>query len=594
MPSPQKRPLAEANVSSLKRKSLTFDMARIETRTRIPTPKPVPAAVSPLLDLLHINRLLDMNQNFVRKSKSQQVDCRRPDRSSNAEELFNRHLERQKNLEVELDSQLKDLRSKHEALQTDVVELRRTHKKILHRVSDLDTKIAAEKGRFEYSEDRIMKNVLHREQMMNLQVKDLINKLTSEYNEAKFQLQDQLAAAKNYNDEELLTEAQRLREETKELEEKYAKVVAENQRKLKEEALSLETELSKVLASKTSEASALEDQYQSKLAEFQSVEHEVKEMEASIQKLRDENSQLENEITRIKENARTFEADKVQLLKELLEAENNLAQAKAEASRWKAAVAEEGKSFGKAREQLNVHNTHRRMLEDAIMDYERGPRIYVRNSPKSSTQFAKEFSKDTCNQEMIDEFLCFVGTSVKRMLNCGIIISGHKQPGFVSQILSSSFDLILERTASAAFTGWSFEYVLRCVDVGQSPPVDLLDSRRPVSAEVRASLEDIRAQKMVIESSKDLKGIPIPEHSAGYLSILSIHGTFNGIVRQCDMLVLDISGADISRQHSLILGQDPSLKSLIDYCHSNRSLHLSQPDEQIITALEAIKQRYQK
>lgn len=594
MPSPQKRPLTEANVSSLKRKSLTFDMARIETRSRIPTPKPIPAQVSPLLDLLHINRLLDMNQNFVRKSKSQQVDSRRLDRSSNAEELFNRHLERQKNLEVELDSQLKDLRSKHEALQTDMVELRRSHKKILHKVSDLDAQIATEKGRFEYSEDRIMKNVLHREQMMNLQVKDLINKLTSEYNEAKFQLQDELAAAKNYNDEELLAEVQRLRDETKVLEEKYAKVVAENQRKFKEEASSLEKEMNRVLASKTNEASALEDQYQSKLVEFQSVESEVNEMEASIKKLRDENGQLENEIKRIKENAQRFEADKAQLLNELLEAENNLAQAKAEASRWKAAVAEEGKSFGKAREQLNVHNLHRRMLEDAIMDYERGPRIYVRDSPRSSTHFAKEFSKDSCNQEIIDEFLCFVGTSVKRMLNCGIIISGHKQPGFVSQILSSCFELILERTASPAFKGWSFEYALRCLDVGQTPSVDLLDSRRPVAAEVKASLEDIRAQKMVIESSKDLKGIPIPEHSKGHLSILSIYGTINGIVRQCDMVVLNISGADLSVQPDLILGQDPSLKSLIDYCHNNRSLHISQPDEQIITALEAVKQRHQK
>lgn len=587
--SPHKRPLGDANVSSLKRKSLTFDMARIDTRSRIPVPSQKMPQVSPLLDLLHINKLLDMNDAFLKKSKHR---VSTPP-VSGTEDHFNRHWQRQKQVELELNTQLKDLHQKHEDLLADMAELRRSHKKRLHKVSDLKDQILSNRAKFDFTEDRIMKNVLHREQMTNLQIKELTSKLRADFDEAQFMLQGELAAAKNYKDEHLLQQHQELRYQAAQLEAILEQKKAEKLQQFKLEAQKLEEDMKNVLETKTNKAAKLEDEYQAKLEEFQSVEQQFDEVNASIKALREENQQLEREIAFVKENRASFASDKVLLLKQLLDSQTALAESKEKAAKWKLAVEREGAKYVGAREQLEKDNIHRRMLEDAIMEFEQGPRFYMIGGPKAHS-FQKEFAKDITNGEVIDEFSCFLGNSVKRMANCTIFVSGHERQAFAYQILMSCFNTILERLASIAPEDRSIGYALRCVELGQSSFMDILDSRRPLKVDIKDNLEDIRAQKMVIESTSDLQSVNFPKQSNGCLAILSVYAAFDGHQHRCDFAVLDISSAPLNTQSKIILGQDPQSASLINYCHSGRSLHVSQPDLQLLESFESLRQRYQE
>lgn len=558
-------------------------MARIDTRSRIPVATQK-LLVSPLLDLLHINRLLDMNQNLVKRSE-QKVGYRHVELPT-VKSQFSRHLDRQRKLEAELELLLKEVRASHEELLTEVVELRRGHKKVLHRIADLESKITTEKGRFEFAESRIMKNVLHREQMMNLQVKELSNKLASEYNEAKFQLQDELAAARNYNDTELLAEKRRLVQETAELEKMVAEAKADKKRRFEAEAATLEAEMNSVLAAKTGDASRLEDEYQAKLSQLQDLERDVEKSLASIDACKDEIDSLNLEIAETENRAVHFEEDKSRLLQQLVEVEFTVAELRAQVSKQRVCVDEEAERYTQKRDQFHEHNVQRRILENAIMDYEKGPRVYAKG-PHTSLSFQKNFERDASNQSIIDEFLLFVSSSFKQMTTCCILISGHQMPGFALQTMSECFSLVLERSRSLEST---FEYALRCIQFSLNPPLDLLDSQRPVHADLKNGFDDLRSQKMVVDSPKDLSSIPLPQQDA-YLMVLSAYTITNGRKQHCDLAVADISGADLDHQANMLLGQDPATFAMFEFISRKRCLHVSQPNEMLVGVLEQVQHR---
>lgn len=126
-------------------------------------------------------------------------------------------------------------------------------------------------------EDSVMKNVLHKEQLINVQIKDLSNKLTTEYNEIKFQLQDELAKAKSYKDKGAIEEIHSLNSKIEQLQNQLEETKSRKIQTLKSETSELEKQLEKYLLAKIEEADKLTAIYQDKQSEYEKISGKVAE-----------------------------------------------------------------------------------------------------------------------------------------------------------------------------------------------------------------------------------------------------------------------------------------------------------------------------
>lgn len=181
---------------------LTYRRIRDKNRkcSNIPAPK---SASRSDFDMDHVHKLVDLNKSFSEKVNSEKgskpresalrATLRNMDKLAKREDRHNIDEEE----EYMLDSQIRETNEKIDEMECLIVELKRNQKKLSNRIVDIDQTVSSQRKAFSMMEESVMKSVSHKEQLINMQIKELSNKLSQEYDELKFQLEDELVRATN-------------------------------------------------------------------------------------------------------------------------------------------------------------------------------------------------------------------------------------------------------------------------------------------------------------------------------------------------------------------------------------------------------------
>lgn len=620
-----------------KRHSLDFDMARIDVpsdiethafKTHIP-PAPaaslfalkniaeknrkssnIPAPANPTksdLNFQHINKLIGINQNLSKKPQPDVTYGTKPTlrtRLSNVEQSFTRDITRQSEINHELDAQVKQSASKVDELEYELLDLKRTLKKLNHRLLDLKLTINSQKKKFEFMEDSVMKNVLHKEQLINVQIKDLSNKLTTEYNEIKFQLQDELAKAKSYKDKGVIEEIHSLNSKIEQLQNQLEETKSRKIQTVKSETSELEKQLEKYLLTKVEEADKLTAIYQDKQSQYEKISAKVAEKKNQILLKENENNSVRDSISTLESNMNNFSAMRSSLLSDLHIEECALIDLESKNKEWDESLAKSQMMYEKAYDKIKKHNQQRRIIENSIMDYEGKIRVYAKvphNISITSEQeiqfenqffkFNKCFSSDVSNSDIFDEFRALINSSILGS-NCSVIFSGNVTNNLIVDSITSSYKSIVEKSEKFREKSWEFNYYLKCVAVGHNSS-DLLNSSSPLNLRnfdhSDYSLSQISSQKMSLDDASSLgkviKSLLIPEGVEGVAYIITVDAINSRLLKsfESNIMLLDITNIKSSRQYELlhspivsgsIISED--LVLLLNYAYlQSKCLHMS-------------------
>ncbi|CUM47298.1 uncharacterized protein AC631_01931 [Debaryomyces fabryi] len=617
-----------------KRHSLSFDMARIDLpsdmethafTTHIP-PAPsgslfalkniaeknrkssnIPAPAKSELNFQHINKLIGINQNLSKKPQPDATYSNRPTlraRLSNVEQSFTRDITRQSEINHELDSQAKISASKVDELEYDLLELKRSLKKLNHKLSDLKQTINSQKKKFEFMEDSVMKNVLHKEQLINVQIKDLSNKLTTEYNEIKFQLLDELTKAKSYKDKGVIEDIQCLNSKIEQLQNQFEETKSRKLQTIKCETAELDKQLDKYLLVKVEEVDKLTNIYQEKQSEYDKISAKVEEKKSQVLSKENENTSIIESINTLKSNMNNFSDIRSSLLTDLNAEEHTLIDLESKNKEWDERLAESQKNYEMAYGKMRKHNQQRRVIENSIMDYEGKIRVYtkvpdiIRLTGEQEIQYENQFFKfnkcfnsNASNSDIFDEFGALINSSILGT-NCSVIFSGNATNNLIFDSIISSHKSIVEKSEKFRKKAWEFNCYLKCVAISQNSS-DMLNSSSPLYLKKfdnsDYSLSQISSQKMSLDDESSLgeviKSLQIPEDVEGVAYIISVDASNPRLFKsfESNIMLLDVTYIKPSRQYELLhtpiishSSVSEDLIFLLNYAYSqSKCLHIS-------------------
>lgn len=551
----RKRPLAEIGnfpketESNRKKASLEFDMARIDKpeyekpqdETHIPLPpriqsnqqlknisardKTVSNIPSPPgknkanINIQHINKLIDMKDNFKRRSREPTVlppsgSALRTRLSNIGSDLKEDHL-KEEQIEGELESQMRNLMEKMDSLEHEVVDIKRSLKKIRHRLSEIRLRINSQRKRFEFAEDSVMKNVAHKEKLINVQIKELENQLENQYKEITFQLQDELLAARSYEDHDILEDIEKLGKNYSELEKKMEETKQRKQQRLKKEVMELDDQLEKYLSSKVEHVEKLTQIYQEKQSNLEDINNSLNKLEIEIDQKNEYNNSIVESANAIESDMGSFSEIKHALSSNLEKEEKRLLELEAKSVEWDSKYKDSLIAYADAKKKFDKIDNQRKIIEDSIMNYEKKARVYVKLPEKVVSENgcfeygSKIYSANKCfgasssGYDIIDEYRIMVTSSLMGS-NSSVILCGGGKKEFVSQAITSSFDSILEKEKKYKQNGWHFSYYFRQICVADIS-TDMLNSLSPINMErFQDDLDQIISQKMTLENSSSL------------------------------------------------------------------------------------------
>lgn len=603
-----------------KRHSIGFDMVRIDLpsdmendgfQTHIP---PAPAGAlfalksiaeknrkssnipgpsnqgKPDLNLQHINKLIGINQNLSRKPQHDKIMDNKPSlrtRLSNVEQSFTRDLTRHTEINHDLDIQLKELLVKVDDQEQELLDLKRSLKKLDHKLLDLKLSIGSQKKKFEFMEDSVMKNVLHKEKLINVQIKELSNQLQTQQNEVKFQLQDEIMKAKTYKDKTIIEEIQTLTAKIEQIQNQLEETKARKQQTLKSETSELENQLDKYMQVKVEEADRLTTIYQERQAKYDDVTLRLLSIENQIKDKKEDNDALRTSISTLESNMDNFTNIRSALIIDLEAEENNLIALESKNNEWDLKVANSQKDYDSAYNKIKIHNQQRRTIENSIMDYEGKIRVYtklpnhieIRNYQEfeyknRSFKFNKCFKPDTPNYIIIEEYEALINNALSGS-NCSVIFSGNTSNKLVTDSLLLSYKNIMEKAEKFQLRSWQFKFYLKCIAIDDTS-VDLLSSLNTINLEgLQYDLSQVPSQMASLEDtaclSQIINNLQIPSYVKGVAYIITIEASNSQLLKNflSNILFFDITNIKHSEQLELL-----KIPSVLDSSSLNDSERL--------------------
>ena len=607
----RKRPLAEIGnllketESNRKKASIEFDMARIDRseyenpqdETHIPLPPrvqsnqqfkivsardktssniPSPPGKNKLnINMQHINKLIDMKDNLSRRSREPTLlppgESALRTRLSNLGSNLKEDQFKQEQIEGELESQIRNLVEKMDSLEHEVVDIKRSLKKVKHRLSEVRLRINSQKKRFEFAEDSVMKNVAHKEKLINVQIKELENQLENQYKEITFQLQDELLAARSYEDHDILNDIEKLDITYLELEKKLEETKQRKRQSLKEEVQELDDQLEKYLSSKVEHVEKLTQIYQEKQSGLENISNNLNKLEIEIGEKNEYNSSIVDSANAIESDMNSFSEIKHSLSSNLEKEEKRLLELETKSKEWDTKYKDTLIAYNNAKKKFDKIDNQRKTIEDSIMNYEKKARIYVKLPEEVVSENgcfeyrSKNYSVNKCfgnfssNYEIIDEYRIMVTSSLMGY-NSSVILCGGENKEFVSQAITSCFDSMLEREKKYKQTGWRFSYYFKQISVADVS-TDMLNSLSPVNMErFQDNLDQIISQKMTLENSSSLLYVinesqpPNQKQCQSIAYVINIEARNDGQQRfhQSNVMFLNVSSLDSDYQREII------------------------------------------
>lgn len=611
---------------SQRRKSLGFEMARIShSKDLVPSDAreqlhrgesqiPGPKSVENGPYSQRISRLISIHQNLARKSETPVLDAHATLslRVTKIEQSLATTVLKQMEEDRALGLRLHKLQEERNSLEEEIVELKREHKRFVNQIGTLRTHIQTLGKKFDFTEEAVMKNVSHKEQLINLQLKDLANQLQKEYSEIQFQLSDELEKARLYKDDDLLREIAELTSRKKDLLAEQDSARARKSEALEAEAATIQSELDLLRLQMEETVNSASTEYKEHQARYNAVSQELEAAQLKVSSKNDDNHKLKEAIRQMEHEIENFSLIASALDTELQEVSSDLTSVSKEEAEWGTKVHHSEAKFKAAALKMEQHNRLRQILENSIMDYESCLRVYVKAPELSKTdgrdtvvfdnrQFAynKVFRKDTPNFEVIKEFLCLTNSALF-LPNVSVVFSGARAVSLMKQSIMSSFESLISKLKnSKSRSNWDFKFALQAIRVSKESTYDLLNSSVTVNiSNFCNSLGQILSQKMLVDDTDALGRIieELPDVD-DVVVVLNISASDSVGLKsfESNIMFLSVWNNPLSEQCSILNGTGASsvLNKLTAYAYTrSKCLHLStleEYNESLLLQLEKLK-----
>lgn len=416
----EKRPLEDvvniiqqsSEISKDKRRVIEFDMARIDVpekkesvgfKTHIPAPPvfslhesknlteknrrssniPMPQAKIEELDVRHLHKLMDIKKGLSKRTSSitPEFDKHIPELRTalqNSRLSLLKSLSTNRHLIERLDAEKDQLSLKIEETSTGITDLRRHTKKLNNKLSDLKQELSSKKKKFEFMEESVMKNVLQKEQLINIQIREMDNSLQKEYNDLSFELKNELVQARSYKDSTLADEIMKLKKKAELLQNQLEETTQRKQKVLATENLDLEKKLDSFLMSKTEDVDKATETFEKTQQSLQSSIDQIERLKCDIANTMEENKDLSNSISSLEHSIVNFDEIKSELERELRKEENSLLDLEFEDKDYNSELQKVKEKRSSLLLKFEIQDQQRRILENSIMDYDTTLRTYVK------------------------------------------------------------------------------------------------------------------------------------------------------------------------------------------------------------------------
>lgn len=577
---------------------LTYRRIRDKNRKSSNIPAPKSASRSDF-DMDHVHKLVDLNKTFSERVNSEKGT--RPKESALRATLRNmdKPVKRESRHDIDeeeeylLDSQIRDTNEKIDELEFLIVELKRNQKKLSNRIVDIDQNVSSQRKAFSMMEESVMKSVSHKEQLINMQIKELSNKLTQEYDELKFQLEDELVKAKSYEDSAIREEIKKLEDERNSLILKLEERTEHKRKILEQETKALDVNLDSHLKVKVEEVDALEVQYKAQQKDCDIAAKKLTDLKKKAQEIQDDNEKISNSIKSLESNMENFSIIRSNLLSDLSDEETKLRELERVNNSWDTRLAQAEKAYKERTNEIERHEQFRRIVENAIMDHKGKIRTYVK-ADEAQIKFEKDskivfknkcFQFDKCfplsceNEVVIKEFQTLTNMSISDT-NTSVIFTGKRNEGLFFESLLCTSKGLLVKSFQLSDKNWDFELYMQYIAFGESP-LDLLNTCETAKIDVTdGTLDGVTSRKMAFRSISDItevmEKIEFPGHALLNMCIITVEGKNEKQLKQftSHVMLLDLTRHTFQNQKELLscpkLGDNENGQlKMIDYAFWN-------------------------
>ncbi|EGW31536.1 uncharacterized protein SPAPADRAFT_51539 [Spathaspora passalidarum NRRL Y-27907] len=408
-----------------------------------------------------------------------------------------------------LNEECKNVSSEVDQLTRELAEIKRKSKSLQYKVDDATDEVQLMRDRFQFTEESVVKKVADEEKLMFLKSQESQMKLENHYKELEFEMKNQLEEAKSFDNQFLLDKIEELKTTEQNLAEEIEKLKSEKEQLLMSEQHSMEQELQKRLSLVKQDQEKSSDELQvanekKKLiqSKFTISKEYLDQQQANLQKLKSEIGEVEASMS-------IFLSEKESLLSELSTIESNLDAAKEIDEKEQSEFNSLEQIHSKALAKMYKHDTHRRILENSIMDYEGKIRVYVVSNEEETKEiqsrgklyeFNKQFPKNIPASVIADEFSCLLKSSL-RGSNVSIINTAHSIP--TSELVLLTYNHISDPRSSTKNRQFTIRY--QCISIQNLQVFDNLDSKKNVSSQ--GIIQQMQASKIQIEDKNHIESI---------------------------------------------------------------------------------------
>lgn len=521
-----------------------------------------------------VDNYITMNRNLAEKSRVRMPSfeelCKRDwlRESARADQEVQSLREKLKLVDQELHqaaAELHGVLDENEAAQDLNRQLRR-------RQSELRERNRVAKNQFDAMEAEVKTKVAHAEKMMHLDLREVEMKLQDEYNESKFQLEQQVKESAEFQDGELVAEHSRLLLKKLELEQNVQHTINTKNTTLAAELAQLEAALEKTLQEKRHEVEKAAALYHQKQERFEEIMKDYELLSSQVDERNKTAGELSIQIEQLKENILAHECQRLEKEAELHRLNDLVRSMQGDDLDWQAKVDEEKQKYELANLKLEKYLTTRRILEHAIMNFSVRTRIYVRLESKetfSNNQITTssavykfdKLSRLSLKSDYSQEWKLLVG-EVMTKNDVSIIFSGDVLRSSTYQLVEA-FDHMTSSESALKAKGWLATYNLQSILVNANGATDLLNKHTEPVLDFQNGHFSLSSQQMRVLRSSDLTTAvkDVEMNQGGVCHLLEAEATNSKTGKTCNhrLVILNISHLDVEKQTRLFGGVEVGL-----------------------------------
>lgn len=462
-------------------------------------------------------------------------------------------------------------------------ELQSQIRHLLRRRGELREQNRRAQKDFDDTEARVNSNVAHEEKMMHLQLEELMLKLKDDYNEAKFQLEQQVKETQ-FVDHELTGQGETLQKEKEKLEQQLQEVIDRKINSLAAEQKAMDEELQETLHEKRQIVEKATATYHEKQERFDKVMKEYEEISKEVENRKLTASDISTQMDELNRKIDTFEETKKLHEHHLQCLNDELRNLQGDDLDWQAKLLAEKEKYLVVCHRHENYMATRRILEHSIMNFSNRARLFVRISGDDlilvderdavvggvQYQFDKVglLEEDDDDDKYSLEWKLLSNEALMKN-DVSIIFSGsvRKTPSYN---LINAFSYLSDTEARYTHYGWTIGYNVQSLVI-DSTAVDILNNSTETALDFLGKKLNVISQRMTINSLSDL--IAIKEADVTDKAVCHIITTVackDSKISSHQLFILNVSNISPMLQSQYFEASgDGILQQLLNYLASN-------------------------